>query len=205
MAVPTTYAELQAAIPDWLDGRSTLAKVADYIRLTEDVLNDGYDGKFTIAPLRTREMISTAVTSTLPADFLEYVDVSTASGGATYGLEQSPLSRLNYDYPTAYGGVGNSFALVGSEVRVRPAASASMVYYAQIPALSDTNPTNWVLTKRPGIYLTGAVFWAAVDVMDQEQIQNKGTLFGGLIKGLTSSDKSARYARGVARVRGPTP
>jgi len=53
-----------------------------------------------------------------------------------------------------------------------PAGSTdySIVYYAQNPALSDSNTTNWLLTKSADLYLYSALLEAA-PYLNNERIQ----------------------------------
>jgi len=46
--------------------------------------------------------------------------------------------------------------------------SVKMVYHAKIPALSGSNPTNWLLTKYPDLYLYGSLVEAVIYTNDVE-------------------------------------
>src|SRR5262249_30980991 len=116
--------------------------------------------------LRTSDM-ETRVTATLtsqytalPADFL---------GMKNFQINTNPVTRLAAATADFLDGavVGSAtgkplfYAVIGSAVQLAPSPdtsyTAEMVYWAKIPALSGTNPTNWLLTKNPDAYLFGTL------------------------------------------------
>jgi hypothetical protein len=57
------------------------------------------------------------------------------------------------------------YAIVNGELQVAPVPNGTLTaeldYWAQVPALSSSNQTNWALTAAPEIYLFGALTEAA--------------------------------------------
>lgn len=135
----TNYSELQSAVATWLD-RTDLADVMpDFIALGENYINYGGGASgINCEPLRVREMhkdISLPVENgiaVLPHDFLSLISISkTASEQAL------------------------SYRIIGEDLRLNDwqGGDVNLIYYARISALSDANPTNWLLQKHPDIYL----------------------------------------------------
>ena len=169
----TTYAELQTAIGDWLNRADLDQKIPDFIRLAESTLND---------VLRSADMVASntaAITSgraTLPADALEVVYVQVAST-EDEPLEQITPQQLTMLRRTRTRDAANPrfFAIIGRELVVTPSPSTSLSmdidYYQRIPALTDSNTTNWLLTDAPHVYLYTSLLHATPFLMDDARYQ----------------------------------
>lgn len=164
----TTYAELQTAIGDWLNRADLDQKIPDFIRLAESTLND---------VLRSADMVtqSTAVTitsgrATLPSDALEIVYAQVASSDDE-PLEQVTPQQLTMLRRTRTRDAANPrfFAIIGREIVVTPTPSSGSLdidYYQRIPALTDSNTTNWLLDDAPHMYLYTSLLHATPFLMD---------------------------------------
>ncbi len=169
----TTYAELQTAIGDWLNRADLDQKIPDFIRLAESTLND---------VLRSADMVASntaAITSgraTLLADALEVVYVQVAST-EDEPLEQITPQQLTMLRRTRTRDAANPrfFAIIGRELVVTPSPSTSLSmdidYYQRIPALTDSNTTNWLLTDAPHVYLYTSLLHATPFLMDDARYQ----------------------------------
>jgi len=169
----TTYAELQTAIGDWLNRSDLDQRIPDFIRLAESTLND---------VLRSADMVASAtqaITSgraTLPADALEIAYVQVAST-EDEPLEQITPQQLTMLRRTRTRDAANPrfFAVIGRELVVTPSPSGSVSldidYYQRIPALSDSNTTNWLLTDAPHMYLYTSLLHATPFLMDDARYQ----------------------------------
>lgn len=168
----TTYTELKAAIADWLNRADLDQQIPDFVALAESTLND---------VLRTSYMVgnSTAAIAAgrvaLPTDALEvaYVQVASAS---TEPLEQVSPQQLIMLRRARTRNAANPrfFAVVGREMLVTPTPAVGSVdidYYQKIPALTDGNPTNWLLDEAPHVYLYTALLHATPFLMDDARYQ----------------------------------
>lgn len=164
----TTYAELQTAIGDWLNRADLDQKIPDFIRLAESTLND---------VLRSADMVtqstSVAITSgraDLPADALELVYAQVA-GAEDEPLEQITPQQLTMLRRTRTRDAANPrfFAIIGRKIAVTPTPSSGSLdidYYQRIPALTDSNTSNWLLTDAPHMYLYTSLLHATPFLMD---------------------------------------
>lgn len=191
----STYADLKAAISSWVDREDAdfAARVPDFIALCEQRLNfGGADG----AGLRVAEMEKKALiavvdgSALLPDDFLE---------PRMFRSTTHPFGSLDFQTPAQAANGAAYYAGSGS------VATVELLYYAKIPALSDANPTNWLLTKAPGIYLYGSLLESAPFESDDARMQSWLALYSSAVAGLKQSDAGARWGLGRARVRGSTP
>jgi hypothetical protein len=128
--------------------------------------------------LRCREMIVRATTTNddefvrLPLDWVEAINLQIV-GGTT------PLRYVTLDEADqiksaqTYTNVA-AYSLMNGAIELVPAPATDveieMVYYGKITALSDSNTTNWLLTKAPDVYLYGALTHAAPFLLDDQRI-----------------------------------
>lgn len=170
------YSDLKSAITTFYVNRSDLAAVADdFIDLVEASLN---------LTLRCREMeASTDLTPTsnvctLPTDYLEYKRVVELAS-TRRALEYITEDAADYLYPDRTAGLSNHFMIIGSNLTALPLSSndIELTYYQQIPALSDSNTTNWLLTRSPNLYLHGCLMYAAEFTKNTERFAAEALLF----------------------------
>jgi hypothetical protein len=163
-----TYSELQTAIADWL-ARSdlTVSQISSLIAMFEAGAN---------RRLRTREMEATSTlttssgTATLPTDYLSWRSL-TWDSSPTVGLQFLHPEILRGWYGSADAGVPSYFTIEGSTLTTKPTGddtTFSLRYYQKIPALTDSAPTNWLLTAHPDAYLSGSLFEANAFLQDAE-------------------------------------
>ena len=204
MATITNYSTLISTVADYLNRQDLTAQIPTFIQFAEADMN---------TRLRTREMIVRATTTNddefvrLPLDFLEGINLQIVGG-------QSPLSfitldeadrvnaRQGYNAPTFYSLMNGAIELVpppatGVDVEIE------MVYYGKITSLSDSNTTNWLLTKAPDVYLYGALTHAAPFLMDDQRISVFGSFYSQRIEALNDESQKSLHSGSplVARTR----
>jgi hypothetical protein len=151
-----TYDGLVAATADYLNRADIDAQIPTFVSLATAQFN---------RELRLRDMMiranatSAAENVELPTDFLEHYSLTVLGGTSGWPLrymsekESNDIKAANHaagGQPAGYTVIGNMIELVpppGGDVDLR------MVYYARIPELSTTNPSNWLLVKSPDVYL----------------------------------------------------
>lgn len=205
-----TFSELKTAITTWAlrtGDTEFVASVPDFITLCEARTN---------RILRVREMEAVATLTlasgevALPADYLAFRDVTALGYDPVRSLQAvSPDYATNeHPYGGTSGGYPDHFSIAGSTLRTHPSAGTGDIrlrYFAKIPALSDAAPTNWLLTKAPGVYLYGSLLEAAPYMMDDARSQVWGSFYDKAIEDLKAEDHTSRYMRGQIRKQGATP
>lgn len=212
MTLITDYASLQAAVTEYLarDQDATLiSRIPTFIQFTEAKLNRTLF-------VRQMEQRSTALVDptvsepeyiALPADFqsMRRARVSSAS-------RKPPLSFLSGEQMEEFrAGRGNAsgfpcyFTIFGSEIELAPtpdsAVTIEMVYRQNIPALSATNTTNWLLTLAPDLYLYGALMEAAPYIKEDARIQTWGTGLSTALSDLNALGLTSTFNAGPMQVR----
>ena len=204
MATITNYSTLISTVADYLNRQDLTAQIPTFIQFAEADMN---------TRLRTREMIVRATTTNddefvrLPLDFLEGINLQIVGG-------QSPLRFITldeadmvnaaqgYTAPTFYPLMNGAIELVpppatGVDVEIE------MVYYGKITSLSESNTTNWLLTKAPDVYLYGALTHAAPFLMDDQRISVFGSFYSQRIEALNDESQKSLHSGSplVARTR----
>ena len=196
----TTYAELQASIADTLNRDDLASVTSSFISLAEaDMqrrLRHWRMEKRSTAELDTQY-------SAIPADFVEIIRFYVTSGD-TKPLElisQAQLldrkaKSLNTSGAPAY------YALTAGEIEVYPAPDATydveLYYLSRIPALSDSNTSNWLLDHYADAYLYGSLVHSAPYLKDDARIQVWASLYQNAIDAInTESERSKSGGSGL--------
>lgn len=169
-----TYSELQTAVAGWLHRSDMTARIPEFIALAEAKIN-----RRLRVPGMEATLSATTITDgviPLPADF---------AGVKTLwieGFERDPLKVQSLEYITARssGWVATHYARQGSNLRFDGTGDVAGVYYERVPALSDAEPTNWLLSDSPDLYLFGVLGEAALHIKDE----TRGALWQGRFEAL---------------------
>jgi hypothetical protein len=129
----TTYAELQAAIGDWLERADLAARIPDFITLFEAAAN---------RRLRMREqeaaatLVPSSGTAALPADYLAWRRVTWA-GARRVELDYVHPSYLQAAWPSSPSGVPLVFTIEGAALKIRPVDGTALEldYFQKIAPL----------------------------------------------------------------------
>jgi hypothetical protein len=92
------------------------------------------------------------------------------------------------------------YTIIGDTIRMVPAPDPSgtptaldLWYFAQLPALSTTNTTNWALTKYPDLYLYGALTHTAPYLKNDERIALWDGLYSRILSDIeVEADRAVR-------------
>jgi len=169
----STYSEIKSTIADYLNRADLTAVLPSFVTLAEAKFN---------RELRTRDMLTRVQTTSedeyvsLPTDFLQHysleLDAASAQPPMDYigPQEAKVLKAQNRTASTTY-----YYTVIDGAFEIIPAPGSDldlrMVYYAKIFALSDSNTTNWLLTKSPDLYLYSALLEAAPYLKDDDRVQ----------------------------------
>lgn len=204
----STYSELQSEIINacMREGDTEFAAlVPSFITFAEGLI---INGNGSIDGLRVRDMETvTNLTATngyvdLPSDFLEEIRIK---GANNLKLENAGSDFLDRGYQQT--GQSCYYTVEGSQLRVSPLSSETVAlrYYASVPALSDAAPTNWLLTKHPGIYHAASMFFAHQGQEDQAKAMFFFQTYQQLIEGVLLTEFRSNHNNSVVRSSEPRP
>jgi hypothetical protein len=199
----TNQPDLMTAMQNWLQRTDIAPLFVDFVTLFESEAN---------RRLRVRQQETTVPLTpalgvfALPADYLMWRRV-TWTGNPRRELSYVEPSWMQSAYPNAPTDLPSVFTIEGGNIKMMPTDATNtvveLVYWAKIPALTPTAPTNWLMTAHPDIYLFGALTEAsAYAVNDVVALwkSRRDELFDEIDK----LDKRSRGPSAV-RVMSPTP
>lgn len=199
----TNYSTLKSAIADFINRSDLTAVIPTFIALAEAQME---------RPLRVRQMIERATApvdtqySALPADFLEAKTFKLTSTTPVQPLAFATPEQMDDLDGSTGSAVGRprNFTIIGNQIRVNPIPdsvyTAELVYFAKLNKLSDSNPTNFLLTSSPDAYLYGSLMQTAPYLKDDERVAVWGTLYNTAIESIKFADQNAS-ASGLIKAR----
>lgn len=189
------YDELQKEIIDWSHRNDLGTKIPDFITLAENFM---YSNDQEVLTVRSMETISTAATAgqyvALPDGFESARSVRLVTGDNGGELTFQAPQQMKKQVA---GGRPRFFTVVGNEIQFDRVPDSDYTieiqYYKKATALSNTNPTNEILTNHPSIYLFGALAALFSYAQDTEQQSKYIGMALSSIKGANKADKKGRY------------
>lgn len=177
------------------------AVIPDLIDLCETKFNR-------VLRLSTMETRSTATLNdqyeTVPTDFLEMRSIQ-ITGGSGGMLSYLTPQQANDSYKTTATGIPRFYTLVDGTIVFYPPPGGSfdmeMVYYKAIPALSDSAPTNWMLTNHPDVYLYGSLKEAEAYIKNDPRIVTWKQQYEEAIAQVMGADQRARWSGSPMQIR----
>jgi hypothetical protein len=165
------YTTIKGSIADWLNRADLDSVIPTFIALAEADMN---------RKLRVSDMIARAITAmsdqytSLPSDFLELqqVRLNTNPPRPLQVITPENADRIKYEklYVAA---MPQYVTVVGSALEAVPvpdqAYTVEIAYFKKIDPLTESNATNWLLTKHPDAYLYGSLTHSAPYLQDDER------------------------------------
>lgn len=196
----TNYSELQTAVLNWLSrtGDTNLSsRVVECIALAEASFN---------RELRTRQMETSDTLTpvsgvcTLPSDYLELRRIY-LNNNNPIEMEFIPPEQFYIKFPVTVGS-SKYYTIEGDSILLadRGADEVRILYYKEIPALSDSNTTNWLLTKYQDLYLAMSLGIIYGIIKNLEQEQGWLSKAGAVLNAIKASDKNAKFSGSAMRV-----
>ena len=200
----STYAELQTAVSNWLNRDDLTAVIPDFIALTEA------DMQRRVRHWRMEKRATAsfdAQFSEVPNDWLDTIklSVSTATGPQEVALvshaDMADLRRTTNDQ----GGTPQFYSMSAGQFELFPtpseATTGTLLYVAQIDALSNSNTSNWILDRFPDAYLYGALQHSAPYLSDDQRIAIWGALYQSTIDAINADSENSKYSGTGLRMR----
>lgn len=185
MAAFESYTQLQTDIEEELmrDDLATGA-AARMIKLCEAQLNRE------IRALEMEEVTTLTLNAryvSLPADWEDTISIQLQdSGNHRLNLVSRHTMDAMRQANENTSGVPTHYCHTDEQLEVYPTPDASYVadfaYHIRIPALSDTQATNWVLLKHPDVYFYGSLLHSAMYLEEDERLQGWATLYGAALQ-----------------------
>lgn len=190
------YSQLKTAVADFLNRDDLTSVVPTFIALAEADMQRKV--RHWRMETRSTAQLDTQF-SAIPSDWVETIRFYLTTG-ETSRLELISQAEM-IDRKEADSNVTGRpyyYAMTGSQFELYPVPDGTyageLLYYAKIPALSDSATTNWLLTNAPDAYLYGALIHSAPYLKDDARIQIWAGLYQSAIDGLNTSSNDARHS-----------
>lgn len=163
----SNYTELKAAIASWSKRSDLTATIPDYILLAEARMNDA----LILKDMEVEQTLTGVIGNnyvTLPTGYISPKKLWIIIDGERLDMWPVAVTALPGDTDNT---IPTQWAIDGSVIRFdRPMDKAYQFPFRFVKKsnLSDSTPTNSLLTDRPDIYLAGAMVELARDVRDEQ-------------------------------------
>jgi hypothetical protein len=191
-----TFSGLKTTIADYLNRDDLTSIIPSFITVAEAKFN---------RKLRVRQMVKRATATidtqyfAFPSDFLQAKELQLNTNPITY-LDYVTQNQGDYSSANEYITVGKpvKYTIIGTQIQVIPTPDTSytgeLTYYGKIPALSDSNTSNWLLAYAPDLYLYGALLEATPYLKDDERLATWSTLYANSLGDIEVADQRASVA-----------
>jgi hypothetical protein len=196
----STYAELQTAVANWINRTDLTDRIKEFIALGEARINR--DLRIRAMEAALSETMSSGVVA-VPSDYLDlkyaYID-----GTPTRKLEYKTSEYIYDHYPTRSAtskphfiaeDAGNFIfgAFPDSDYTVKG------TYYKSLPALSDSNTTNWFTANASDLLLWAACLEAMTYTMEDERIELFAARYSAVKDEIQKAENRAKRAGSAMR------
>ena len=203
------FANLKASIVSY-SGRDDLSpNMDDFIALAEEQIYSNNGNLLHLMAFSTKVTLTTTAGDNFlafPAGFMAAQSISIVASGETTDLiyHSPPVLRLRSGTGTPqFYSVTDTLIF---DITPDDVYDIELTYYAKPTPLSSANPTNYVLTNFPSIYLFGALAQVYDFTDDLQNAESFGRKMVMRIVAAIKADKKARIGPNAAgQVRGSTP
>jgi hypothetical protein len=195
----SNYSELKSAIADWLDRTDLTDSIPDFITLAEA----RHKRDFKLRRMETRVTANTIADTeyyTLPDQYVAMRNIQLNTDPKT-SLEYLTPEQMDRIYAGSMKGKPRAYSIIGNDIQLRPipdsAYEIEILYFKHFTALSDSAPTNEMLTNHPDIYLYGSLVEAEPYLQNDKRIQTWSSFYDRAKKDIIDSNERDRHS-GVA-------
>lgn len=192
----STYSELQDAIANWLKRDDLTDRIKEFIALAEARFNR----EFRVSQMEQRATASTTSGTayySFPNDYLGCRNIQLNTDPKT-SLKYLTPETLDEYYPETTIGQPLVYSIVGNEFQLAPipdkAYTIEISYYEKIPALTDGNTNNWLLTNGPDVYLYGSLIASAPFLYDDQRLAVWSSLYEQAKTAIIDADQIDRWS-----------
>jgi len=194
----SNYSELKSAIADWLDRTDLTDSISDFITLAEA----RHKRDFKLRRMETRVTANTIADTeyyTLPDQYVAMRNIQNTDPKTS--LEYLTPEQMDRIYAGSMKGKPRAYSIIGNDIQLRPipdsAYEIEILYFKHFTALSDSPPTNDMLTNHPDIYLYGSLVEAEPYLQNDKRIQTWASFYDRAKKDIIDSNERDRHS-GVA-------
>lgn len=192
----SNYANLQTTIADFLNRDDLTAAIPTFIQLGESQMNRDIRHWEMEARVSGQQDQGDQYMQ-LPADWLETIRFHLTSQG-TDAVELASLASIADKRAAVDDQAGRPrfYAHVRGEFELFPTPDEltdfELLYYQKIPALSDSNTTNWLLEYAPDIYLYASLAHSAPYLAEDARIAVWAQMYSAAVSQLNAQSERVK-------------
>lgn len=199
----TTYAELQSAIANWLNRDDLTAVIPDFITFAEADIQR----RLRHVEMEKRDTVSASTQYTaLPDDFLQAIRVSLDGDNNLEPMSANEMQDERDRYSDT-SGTPAYYTITAGQLELWPtpdaAKTVNLYYYRTLPALTDSNTTNWLLTEAPDLYVYASLVHSAPFLADDARTQTWAALYESTLDKVQQGSDNKKWGGGALRLRKP--
>jgi hypothetical protein len=195
----TNYTNLKSSIADFLNRDDLTDVIPTFIALAEADFNRNVR-HYKMEKRSNGEQSGGDEWMQIPSDWLETIRLHVIAGGTSAvtltsraAMADIRAKNENISTKTPY-----LYCHADSQFELYPTPSEDMqfelLYYQKIPALNDSDTTNWLLTDAPDVYLYGALKHSASYLQDDARLQVWQAQYQEALLNLNAYADNARYS-----------
>jgi hypothetical protein len=193
------YADLQASIAAWSHRSDLTAIIPDFIVLAEKRINGDIDARLQDS-IVTLSTVASVAYITAPTDMLSIRSLTLTTTNQNTVLDYLTPDQFNTSYGSTTG-LPQAWTLIGDLIylgRIPDAIySIQCIYTAEVPPLA-ANPTNWLITNHPQVYLAACLCEVARYTLNDSLYASQTAAYKESINSVNSIDW---YSGSTMRVR----
>lgn len=179
-----TYSTLQTQIAGFLNRDDLTSQIPTFIDMAHGAINR--DIRHWQMEKRSEATFNERY-EPLPTDWLETKRVSISGKRQLDLLSQSQMLAYR-EANNNTSGEPRFYTHSSAQIELYPTPdgdySATLIYMAEVPALSDSNTTNWLLTDHPDVYIYGSLKHSAPYLQEDARVQFWNALYDEAVRGI---------------------
>lgn len=192
----TNYTELKSSISDFLNRDDLTSVIPTFINLAESQFNRDIRHWEMEARVSGQQSQGDRYMQ-FPADWLETIRLHLTSEG-TNALELASMAAIADKRANTEDEAGRPrfYSHVRGEFELFPTPDSDydfeLLYYQKIPALSDSNTSNWLLEYAPDIYLYGSLVHSAPYLAEDGRIAVWAQMYSAAVSQLNNQSERVK-------------
>ena len=191
-----SYFTLQTAVENWLDRDDLSGRITEFISLAEARIARRLRVRG-VEERSTTTMVGGQEYYTLPSDFITARSVKINSSPVRVLKYKTP-AQISAMYPTSSSGSSVHYTIIGLEIQLKPAPDSTdtleVAYFTKLPALTDSNTTNWLTANAPDLLLYGSLLEAEAYLINDPRIAVWKSGFDESILEWNKQEDTARFS-----------
>ncbi len=191
-----TYSELQTSLADFLNREDLTSVIPTFIALAEASINRD------VRHWRMENRSTATIDGqyfTRPGDWVETIRLHLTTG-TTYIMDlvsQNAMADKRQGSENV-AGTPRFYSHSEDQFEVFPTPdesyAAELLYVQKIPALSDSNTTNWLLSDSPDLYLYGALMHSAPYLAEDARVATWATGYSEAVQRLNLTSQQSKFS-----------